>query len=133
MPIITPLDFEEEIRRFRGQALTLPPITQAHCHGNSYTTKSNFHEALRLPDISTAAKRRRLARRKAKKKDKKAKDSSEVRKVKKKIAPPIRRMPGEITKSFSVISSASGSKYTLIQRQSSSGSLDDSDPQETDL
>ena len=126
MPIITPLDFEEEILKFRGQlqALKLPPINQENCYKNLYTKEDDFRETLELPDISTAAKRRKLSRRKMEKKAKKdKKSSSEVKKVKKRKVLPVRKIPGEITKSFSIVSSSSGSKYTLIQRQPSSESL----------
>ena len=135
MPVITPLDFEEEICKFRGQDLRLPPINQANCYEKVLIKEGN-HESLKLPDISKTAKRRKPSRRKPKKKAKKDKDSSsEAKKVKKKKLPPIRRMPGEITKSLSIVSSASGSKYFLIQslRQSPSRSMDNSECPETDF
>ena len=46
-------------------------------------------------------------------------------------APSVRRISGEITKSFLVISSRSGSRYTLIQTQASEGSVGSHNGQET--
>lgn len=139
MPIITPLDFKEEIRKFREEAPKLPPINQRNGNENFYTLENDFHgEALTLPDISTAGKRRIRSRRKAKKiaKSKKHPDkesSTEIKKVKKRKPPPIRKIPGEITRSFLVVSSAGGSSYSLIQRRSSSASDENCDRQEVDL
>ena len=85
-------------------------------------------------DITTTSKRRKLSRQKIKKKAKNVEEefSSKVKKVKKsEKAPSAQRISGEITKSFSVISSPSGSRYTLIQRQSSAGSVESHNGQET--
>ena len=131
MPTITPLDFEKEIREFRGQlqALKLPPINQSNGFENFFKREDKLHKNLKLLDITTTSKRRELSRQKIKKKAKnvEAEFSSKVKKVKKtekrEKAPSVRRISGEITKSFSVISSPSGSRYTLIQRQSSAGSV----------
>ena len=131
MPTITPLDFEKEIREFRGQlqALKLPPINQSNGFENFFKREDKLHKNLKLLDITTTSKRRKLSRQKIKKKAKnvEAEFSSKVKKVKKtekrEKAPSVRRISGEITKSFSVISSPSGSRYTLIQRQSSAGSV----------
>lgn len=123
MPTITPLDFEEEIRKIRYQASKLPPINNTNGYENFNRIEDKLRESLTLPDISTAAKRRMRSRRKSKKNDAKntAKESSEeVKKAKKRKPPPIRKLPGEITKSFLIVSSPGGSKYSLIQRQSSS-------------
>ena len=127
MPLITPLDFEEEIRKFREQSQKLPPINKTNCFGKVCANDGNFYESLKLPEISTAV---RLSRRKFRKKAKKAeKSSSEVQRVKKRRVPPIRRMTGETTVSFSVVSSANGSRNIVIQRKLSPGSVD---RQETD-
>lgn len=128
MPLITPLDFEEEIRKFSEQSPKLPPINKPNCFGKVCANDGNFYESLKLPEISTAV---RLSRRKIRKKaaKKAEKSSSEVPIVKKRRVPPIRRMPGETTVSFSVVSSASGSRNIVIQRQLSPGSVD---RQETD-
>ena len=131
MPTITPLDFEKEIREFRGQqqALKLPPINQSNGFENFFKREDKLHKNLKLLDITTTSKRRELSRQKIKKKAKnvEAEFSSKVKKVKKtekrEKAPSVRRISGEITKSFSVISSPIGSRYTLIQRQSSAGSV----------
>ena len=81
MPLITPLDFEEEIRKFREQSPKLPPINKANCFGKVCANDGNFYESLKLPEISTAV---RLSRRKIRKKAKKAeKSSSEVQKSRK--------------------------------------------------
>ena len=54
-----------------------------------------------------------------------------MKKVKKsEKAPSAQRISAEITKSFSVISSPRGSRYTLIQRQSSAGSVGSHNGQE---
>ena len=139
MPTITPLDFEKEIREFRGQqqALKLPPINQSNGFENFFKREDKLHKNLKLLDITTTSKRRKLSRQKIKKKAKKVEEefSSKVKKVKKteksEKAPSVRRISGEITKSFSVISSPSGSRYTLIQRQSSAGSVGSHNGQET--
>lgn len=137
MPIITPLDFKEEILKFRDQAPKLPPINQRNGYENFNRTQHDFHgEYLTLPDISTTTKRRIRTRKRAKKNVKKLsgkESSSEVKKVKKRNPPPVRKMPGEITKSFSVVSSAGGSNYLLIQRRSSSASEKMCEGQEDDL
>ena len=128
MPLITPLDFEEEIRKFSEQSPKLPPINKANCSEKVCSNDGNFYKSLTLPEISTAV---RLSRRKIKKKVKKAeKCSSEVPTVKKRRVQPIRRMQGETTVSFSVVSSASGSRNIVIQRKLSPGSVD---RQEADL
>ena len=122
MPLITPLDFEEEIRKFSEQSPKLPPINKANCPGKVCSNDGNFYKSLTLPEISTAV---RLSRRKIRKKVKKAeKSSSEVPTVKKRRVQPIRRMQGETTVSFSVVSSASGSRNIVIQRKLSPGSVD---------
>ena len=123
MPTITPLDFEKEIREFRGQlqALKLPPINQSNGFENFFKREDKLHKNLKLLDITTTSKRRKLSRQKIKKKAKnvEAEFSSKVKKVKKteksEKAPSVKRISGEITKSFSVISSPIGSRYTLIQ------------------
>ena len=136
MPTITPLDFEKEIREFRGQqqALKLPPINQSNGFENFFKREDKLHKNLKLLDITTTSKRRKLSRQKIKKKAKNVEEefSSKVKKVKKsEKAPSAQRISGEITKSFSVISSPSGSRYTLIQRQSSAGSVESHNGQET--
>ena len=128
MPTITPLDFEKEIREFRGQlqALKLPPINQSNGSGNFLKKEDKLHKNLKVLDVTTTSKRRKFSRQNIKKKAKnvEAEFSSKVKKVKKgEKAPSAQRISGEITKSFSVISSPSGSRYTLIQRQSSAGSV----------
>ena len=125
MPIITPLDFREEIRTLRDQSAKLPPINQRNGFHNAYKKAGNLQsESLTLPGISTAAKRRIRPERKVKKNVKKPPlegTSTELKNRAKKRKPPsVRKIPGEITKSFSVVSSASGSNYLLIQRRSSS-------------
>ena len=126
MPIITPLDFREEIRTLRDQSAKLPPINQRNGFQNVYRVAENLHsESLTLPDVSTTAKRRIRTERKVKKNVKKppAKGpSTELKNAKKRKPPSVRKIPGEITKSFSVVSSASGSNYSLIQRRSSPSS-----------
>ena len=136
MPTITPLDFEKEIREFRGQqqALKLPPINQSNGFENFFKREDKLHKNLKLLDITTTSKRRKLSRQKIKKKAKNVEEefSSKVKKVKKsEKAPSAQRISGEITNSFSVISSPSGSRYTLIQRQSSAGSVGSHNGQET--
>ena len=127
MPVITLLDFEEEIRKFREQSPKLPPINKANCFGKVCANDGSFYESLKLPEISTAV---RLSRRKMRKKAKKAeKSSSEVQKFKKRRVPPIRRMQGETTFSFSVVSSARGSRNIVIESKLSPVSVD---RQETD-
>ena len=138
MPIITPLDFKEEIRKFRElQAPKLPPINQRNGYENFYRTDDDSHgESLTLPDIPTTTKRRIRLRKKAKKNAKKhpvKESSTEVKKVKKRKPPQIRKIPGEITKSFLVVSSAGGTNYSLIQRRSSSASEENCDRQGDDL
>ena len=123
MPIITPLDFKEEIRKLRDQSPKLPPINQRSGFQNYCRMAENLPlESLTLPDISTAAKRRSRPKRKVKKNVKKHPangTSTEMKNAKKRKPPPVGKLPGEITKSFSVISSARGSQYLLIQRRSS--------------
>ena len=119
MPVITPLDFEEEIRKFSEQSLRLPPINKTNCFGRVSASNLNFCESLKLPEISTAVKfsRRTAGRRTRKKANKAEKSFSDVRKVKKRKPPPIKGMPGEMSISFSVVSSASGSRNIVIQRK----------------
>ena len=121
MPIITPLDFKEEIRKLRDQPSKLPPINQRNGFQNFYRMKENLPgKTLTLPDISTAAKRRIRQKRKVKKNVKKHPPngtSTEMKNAKKRKPPSLGKLPGEITKSFSVISSARGSHYLLIQRR----------------
>ena len=136
MPTITPLDFEKEIREFRGQlqALKLPPINQSNGLENFFKREDKLDKNLKIVNITTTSKRRKLSRQKINKKAKnvEAEFSSKVKKVKKsEKAPSAQRISGEITKSFSVISSPSGSRYTLIQRQSSAGSVGSHNGQET--
>ena len=135
MPTITPLDFEKEIREFRGQqqALKLPPINQSNGFENFFKREDKLHKSLKLLDITTTSKRRKLSRHKIKKAINVEEEfSSKVKKVKKsEKAPSAQRISGEITKSFSVISSPSGSRYTLIQRQSTAGSVGSHNGQET--
>ena len=140
MPTITPLDFEKEIREFRRQqqALKLPPIKQStNGFENFFKREDKLHKNLKLLDITTTSKRRKLSRQKNKKKDKnvEVEFSSKVKKDKEsEKAPSAQRISGEITKSFSIISSPSGSRYTLIQRQrrqSSAGSVGSHNGQET--
>lgn len=137
MPVIIPLDFKEEIRKLRDQSPKLPPINQRNGFQNFNIITDDLHgESLTLPDISTAAKRRIRPKRKVKKNVKKHPESdtsTEQKKAKKGKAPPVRKIPGEITKSFSVVSSAGGSNYLLIQRRSSSGSEKNCDGKEDDL
>ena len=86
MPTITPLDFEKEIREFRGQqqALKLPPINQSNGFENFFKREDKLHKNLKLLDITTTSKRRKLSRQKIKKKAKNVKEefSSKVKKVK---------------------------------------------------
>ena len=121
MPIITPLDFKDEVREFRDQSPKLPPINQRNGFQNFYRMAENLHsESLTLPDISTAAKRRIGTKRKVKKNVKKHSadgTSTELNNAKKRKPPSVRKIPGEITKSFSVISSAGGSNYLLIPKE----------------
>ena len=118
------LDFENEIREFRGQpqALKLPPINSSNGFENVLKREDELHENLKLLDITTISKRRKLSKQKLNKKAKnvEAEFSSKVKKAKKsERTPSARRISGEITKSFLLISSPSGSRYTLIQTQSS--------------
>ena len=87
MPTITPLDFEKEIREFRGQqqALKLPPINQSNGFENFFKREDKLHKNLKLLDITTTSKRRKLSRQKIKKKAKNVEEefSSKVKKVKK--------------------------------------------------
>ena len=114
------LDFENEIREFRGQpqALKLLPINRSNGFENVLKREDELQENLKFLDITTTSKRRKLSRQKIKKKAKnvEAEFSSKVKKAKKsEKAPSVRRISGEITKSFLVISSPSGSRYTVIQ------------------
>ena len=69
MPTITPLDFEKEIREFRGQlqALKLPPINQSNGFENFFKREDKLHKNLKLLDITTTSKRRKLSRQKLRK------------------------------------------------------------------
>ena len=103
MPTITPLDFEKEIREFRGQqqALKLPPINQSNGFENFFKREDKLHKNLKLLDITTTSKRRKLSRQKIKKKAKNVEEefSSKVKKVKKsEKAPSAQRISAEITK-----------------------------------
>ena len=62
MPTITPLDFEKEIREFRGQlqALKLPPINRSNGFENILKREDKLQENLKLLDITTTSKRRKL-------------------------------------------------------------------------
>ena len=138
MPTIIPLDFEKEIREFRGQlqALKLPPINRSNGFENFFQREDKLQENLKLLDITTTSKRRKLSRQKIKKKAKnvEAEVSSKVEKAnckKSEKAQSARRISGEITKSFLAISSLSGSRYTLIQTQASEGSVGSHNGQET--
>ena len=124
MPTIIPLDFEKEIREFRGQlqALKLPPINRSNGFENFFKREDKLQENLKLLDITTTSKRHKLSRQKIKKKAKnvEAEVSSKVEKAhckKSEKAQSARRISGEITKSFLVISSLSGSRYTLIKHK----------------
>ena len=135
MPTITPLDFEKEIREFRGkqQALKLPPINQSNGFEKFFKREDKLHKSLKLLDITMTSKRRKLSRHKIKKKAKNVEEefSSKVKKVKKsEKAPSAQRISAEIKKSFSVISSPRGSRYTLIQRQTSAGGVESHNGQE---
>ena len=87
MPTITPLDFEKEIREFRAQpqALKLPPITQSNGFENVLKREDKLHKNLKLLDITTTSKRRKLSRQKLKKKAKnvEAEFSPKVKKAQK--------------------------------------------------
>ena len=130
------LDFENEIREFRGQpqALKLLPIDRSNGFENVLKREDELQENLKFLDITATSKRRKLSRQKIKKKAKnvEAEFSSKVKKAKKsEKTPSARRISGEITKSFLVISSPSGSRYTVIQTQSSAGSVETHNRQET--
>ena len=132
------LDFENEIREFRGQpqALKLLPINRSNGFENVLKREDELQENLKFLDITTTSKRRKLSRQKIKKKAKnvEAEFSSKVKKAKKsEKTPSAQRISGEITKSFLVISSPSGSRYTLIQTQSSAGSVESHNRQETQI
>ena len=120
MPIITPLDFEEEIRKINCQASKLPPITERNGYENLCRTEDKLREYISLPDIFSTAKRRTRTRRKSKKNDAKNTNMEEEKKAKKKKPLAIGKTTGEITKSFSIVSSPGGSNYSLIARRSSS-------------
>ncbi|KAM7426040.1 hypothetical protein ABFA07_022615 [Porites harrisoni] len=99
MPTITPLDFEKEIREFRGQqqALKLPPINQSNGFEKFFKREDKLHKNLKLLDITTTSKRRKLSRQKIKKKAKNVEEefSSKVKKVKKsEKAPSAQRISG---------------------------------------
>ena len=105
MPTITPLDFEKEIREFRGQpqALKLPPINRSNGFENVLKREDKLQENLKLLDITTTSKRRKLSRQGRKKKSKnvEAEVSSKVKKAEmSEKAPSARRISGGITKSF---------------------------------
>ena len=136
IPTIIPLDFEKEMREFRGQpqAFKLPAINPSNGFENVLKREDELHENLKLLDITTISKRRKLSKQKLNKKAKnvEAEFSSTVKKAKKsEKTPSARRISGEITKSFLIISSPSGSRYTLIQTQSSAGSVGSHNGQET--
>ena len=137
MPIITPLDFKEEVHKLRDQSAKLPPITQRSGFQNFHRKAENLHtESLTLPDISTAGKRRIRPKRKIKKNVKKYAangTSTELKNAMKRKPPSVRKIPGEKTKSFSVVSSAGGSNYLVIQGRSSSGGEEKCDGKEHDL
>lgn len=120
MPIITPLDFEEEIRKINCQASKLPPITKRNGYENLCRTEDKLRDYFSLPDIFSTAKRRTRTRRKSKKNDAKNTNKEEEKKAKKKKPLAIGKTTGEITKSFSIVSSPGGSNYSLIARRSSS-------------
>lgn len=84
MPIITPLDFEEEIRKINCQASKLPPITERNGYENLCRTEDKLCEYFSLPDIFSTAKRRTRTRRKSKKNDAKDTNKEEEKKAKKK-------------------------------------------------
>ena len=105
MPTITPLDFEKEIREFRGQpqALKLPPINRSNGFENVLKREDKLQENLKLLDITTTSKRRKLSRQGRKKKSEnvEAEVSSKVKKAEmSEKAPSARRISGGITKSF---------------------------------
>ena len=105
MPTITPLDFEKEIREFRGQpqALKLPPINRSNGFENVLKREDKLQENLKLLDITTTSKRRKLSRQGRKKKSKnvEAEVSSKVKKGEmSEKAPSARRISGGIRKSF---------------------------------
>ena len=105
MPTITPLDFEKEIREFRGQpqALKLPPINRSNGFENVLKREDKLQENLKLLDITTTSKGRKLSRqgRKRKSKNVEAEVSSKVKKAEmSEKAPSARRISGGITKSF---------------------------------
>lgn len=137
MPIITPLDFKEEIPELRDQSPKLPPVNQRNGFQKFNRMAENLHsESLTLPDISTAAKRRIRPKRKVKKNVKKHPangTSTEMKNAKKRDPTSMGKIPGEMTKSFSVVSSAGGSNYLLIQRRSSSGGEENCDGEEHHL
>ena len=114
--------------------LKLPPINRSNGFENVLKREDKLQENLKLLDITATSKRRKLSRQKIKKKAKnvEAEVSSKVKKAKKsEKAPSVRRISGEITKSFLVISSLSGSRYTLIQIQASEESVGSHNGQET--
>ena len=112
----------------------MPPINRSNGFENVLKREDKLQENLKLLDITTNSKRRKLSRQRRKKKSKnvEAEVSSKVKKAEKSVkAPSARRISGGITKSFLVISSPSGSSYTLIQTQSSAGSVRSHNGQET--
>ena len=58
MPTIIPLDFEKEIREFRGQlqALKLPPINRSNGFENNLKREDKLQENLKLLDITQLQK-----------------------------------------------------------------------------
>ena len=58
MPTIIPLDFEKEIRKFRGrlQALKLPPINRSNGFENNLKREDKLQENLKLLDITQLQK-----------------------------------------------------------------------------
>ena len=111
----------------------MPPINRSNGFENVLKREDKLRENLKIL-ITTTSKRRKLSRQRRKKKSKnvEAEVSSKVKKAEKSVkAPSARRISGGITKSFSVISSPSGSSYTLIQTQSSAGSVRSHNGQET--
>ena len=112
----------------------MPPINSSNGFENLLKREDELHENLKLLDITTISKRRKLSKQKLNKKAKnvEAGFSSKVKKAKKsEKTPSARRISGEIKKSFLIISSPSGSRYTLIQTQLSAGSVGSHNGQET--
>ena len=120
--------------QIKVKTFKLPPINPSNGFENVLEREDELQENLKLLDITAISKRRKLSKQKLNKKAKnvEAEFSSKVKKAKKsEKTPSARRISGEITKSFLVISSPSGSRYTLIQTQSSAGSVESHNRQET--